>query len=68
MEELGDYYARLVSWYTRGGFTDENGKWHESGRHFNFPYWEVLNDPELEHAMTPEQHTARYDAIVSAMR
>ena len=24
-KELGDYYARLVSWYTKGGFTDENG-------------------------------------------
>ena len=24
-KELGDYYARLVSWYVNGGFTDENG-------------------------------------------
>src|ERR1700686_3513202 len=24
-EELGDYYARLVSWYASGGFTDELG-------------------------------------------
>ena len=30
-KELGDYYARLVSWFTKGGFTDENGKRHESG-------------------------------------
>jgi len=67
LKELGDYYARLVSWYTQGGFRDEDGKWHESGHHFNFPYWEVLNEPELEHATTPEQYTERYDAIVGAV-
>jgi hypothetical protein len=42
-KELGEYYARLVSWYTRGGFTDENGKEHNSGHHYSFPIWEVLN-------------------------
>ena len=30
-KEVGDYFARLVSWYTKGGFTDENGKQHTSG-------------------------------------
>ena len=66
-KELGDYYARLVSWYTRGGFTDELGKRHESGYHYKFPIWEVLNEVDFEHNMTPEQYTARYDAIVSAI-
>jgi hypothetical protein len=65
--ELGDYYARLVSWYTRGGFTDENGKRHTSGFHYTFPIWEVLNEVDFEHKMTPQQYTARYDAIVSAI-
>jgi hypothetical protein len=65
--ELGDYYARLVSWYTKGGFTDENGKQHTSGFHYSFPIWEVLNEVDFEHKMTPEQYTARYDAIVSAI-
>ena len=65
--QLGDYYARLVSWYTRGGFTDENGVRHTSGYHYSIPYWEVLNEVESEHQMTPEQYTARYDAIVSAV-
>lgn len=64
---LGDYYARLVSWYTKGSFTDENGKLHTSGYHYRFPYWEVLNEVEAEHHMTPEQYTARYDAIVHAI-
>lgn len=68
MKELGDYYARLVSWYVNGGFTDELGKRHESGHHFNIPYWEVLNEVDFEHSMTPQQYTARYDAIVSAIK
>ncbi|MGA7410713.1 MAG: glycosyl hydrolase family 39 [Bryobacteraceae bacterium] len=68
MKELGGYYARLVSWYVDGGFTDELGKRHESGHHFKIAYWEVLNEPDFEHDTTPEQYTARYDAIVSAIR
>jgi hypothetical protein len=67
-KELGDYFARLVGWYVNGGFTDENGKRHESGHRFKVDYWEVLNEPDLEHDTTPEQYTARYDAIVGAIR
>ncbi len=67
-KEIGDYYARLVSWYVNGGFTDENGVRHESGYHYKFPWWEVLNEVEAEHKTTPEQYTARYDAIVSAIQ
>jgi hypothetical protein len=66
-KELGDYYARLVSWYVNGGFTDENGSRHESGYHYSLPYWEVLNEVDFEHSMTPQQYTDRYDAIVSAI-
>ena len=67
-KELGDYFGRLVSWYTRGGFTDENGKQHLSGYHYAFPYWEVLNEVEFEHNTTPEDYTKRYDAIVTGIR
>jgi hypothetical protein len=66
--ELGGYFARLLSWYTKGGFTDEAGVVHNSGHHYQIPYWEVLNEIDLEHKMTPEQYTGRYDAIVAAMR
>ena len=66
-KELGDYYARLVSWYVNGGFTDENGVRHESGYHYKLPVWEVLNEVDFEHKMTPAQYTERYDAIVSAI-
>jgi hypothetical protein len=65
--ELGDYYARLVSWYVNGGFTDELGVRHMSGYHYKLGWWEVLNEVDFEHSTTPEQYTERYDAIVSAI-
>ena len=67
-KEIAGYYARLLSWYTKGGFTDELGKRHESGYHYSVPYWEVLNEVEFEHKMSPESYTKLYDAVVSAMR
>jgi len=67
-KELGDYYGRLVSWFTKGGFTDENGKRHESGYHYKIPYWEVLNEVDFEHKTSPEDYTRRYDAIVEGIR
>lgn len=66
-KELGDYFGRLVSWYTKGGFTDENGKRHESGNQYKIPYWEVLNEVDFEHNTTPEDYTKRYDAIVEGI-
>jgi hypothetical protein len=67
-KELGDYFARLVSWYTKGGFEDEFGEYHKSGHRFKIDYWEVMNEIEYEHGTTPEQYTARYDAIAGAVR
>jgi hypothetical protein len=67
MKELGDYYARLVSWYSAGGFTDELGQRHNSSFHYPIPYWEILNEVDSEHQMTPEQYTRRYDAVASAI-
>ena len=65
---LGDYYERLVSWYVDGGFTDENGVRHRSGYYYKLPVWEVLNEVDGEHSMTPEDYTKRYDAIVEGIR
>jgi hypothetical protein len=67
MKEVADYYGRLVSWYTRGGFTDEAGKVHSSGHHYKIGYWEVLNEVDFEHNMTPEFYTALYDAITASI-
>jgi hypothetical protein len=67
LKEVADYYGRLVSWYTQGGFTDEAGKRHDSGHHYKIDYWEVLNEVDFEHQMTPETYTKVYDAIVTAI-
>lgn len=67
-KQLGEYHARLMRWYTQGGFDDENGKYLRSGYHFDLPWWGVLNEPGHEHFTTPEEYTRRYDAIVAAVR
>jgi len=68
MKEVSDYFARLLSWYTKGGFTDEYGKRWESGHHYKVAYWEVLNEIEFEHHWTPQEYTKFYDAVTTAMR
>ena len=67
-QELAAYYARLVSWYTLGGFVDEYGKRHESGHHYQVDWCELLNEPDLEHRIDPRKYTEIYDAIVTAIR
>jgi hypothetical protein len=64
---LADYYARLANWYTQGGFTDELGKFHGSGHHYDIRYWEVFNEVDGEHDTTPQQYVERYDAITQAV-
>ena len=68
MKEVGDYYARLLAWYTQGGFTDELGKHHESGYHYSISHWEVLNEVDFEHHFDAETYTRLYDEVVTAMR
>src|SRR6059036_3686153 len=67
-KEIADYYARLLAWYTQGGFTDELGRRHESGHHYPVSHWEVLNEPDLEYPADPQTYTRLYDAVVDAMR
>jgi Glycosyl hydrolases family 39 len=64
---MANYYARLASWYTQGGFTDELGKYHSSGHHYDMGYWEVFNEIDGEHEPTPQQYVERYDAIAEAV-
>jgi len=68
MQELAAYYVRLFSWYTKGGFTDELGKFHKSGLFYKIPYWEVLNEPDLEHNISPQVYTRIYDAVAGALK
>lgn len=67
-KEVAGYYARLLSWYTKGGFTDELGVFHKSDHHYDIPYWEVLNEPDLEHNLSPKDYSKMYDAIVGEMK
>lgn len=67
MREVSEYFARLLSWYTQGGLTDELGQRHESGHHYKIAYWEVLNEIEFEHHWSPEAYTRFYDAVTAAM-
>lgn len=68
LKELTDYYVRLLSWYTKGGFTDELGKYHKSGHTYKIPFVEILNEPDLEHKMTVQTYTKIYDAMVTALK
>ena len=68
MKEVAGYFARLFSWYTKGGFTDELGVFHKSDHYYKIPYWEVLNEPDLEHNISPQVYTKMYDAIVSQLK
>ena len=68
MKEVADYFARLASGYTQGGFKDEYGQWHASGHHYKVDYWEVLNEVDGEHHITAETYTGLYDAVVEAIR
>lgn len=68
MKEISEYYARLLSWYTKGGFTDEYGKRWVSGHHYKIAYWEVLNEIDFEHHWTPQEYTKFYDSVTAAMR
>src|SRR5438874_7415203 len=68
MQQVAGYYARLLAWYTQGGFTDEYGKRHESGYHYSIPYWQVLNEVDFEHHIDAENYTRLYDEVVLAMK
>ncbi len=66
-QEVADYFARVASWYTRGGFKDELGKQIDSPHHFKIAYWEILNEPEYEHALPIETYARLYDKISAAV-
>lgn len=66
-KQIAEYQARIFQWYTKGGFTDENGKFHKSGHHYKIDYWDVLNEPDFENKITVEQYTRIYDAVTEAI-
>lgn len=66
-KQFADYQVRIYEWYTKGGFTDELGKYHKSGHYYKFDYWGVLNEPDFENRITVEQYTKIYDAVTTAL-
>ncbi|WP_433871618.1 hypothetical protein [Saccharopolyspora sp. CA-218241] len=68
LAEVADYFERLARWYVAGGFTDELGRWHESGRRHRFAYWEVLCEPDFGHQLSPATYTRLYDEVVKRLR
>jgi hypothetical protein len=68
MKEVSSYYKNLASWFSLGGFTDQFGRRFESSHQNKIDYWEVLNEPDIEHQFTPEKYTALYDAVVGELK
>ena len=68
---VAGYYARLASWIVEGEFRDEFNTTIKGGPALGLDkitHWEIFNEPEAEHALTPEQYNAMFDAIVRAIR
>jgi hypothetical protein len=68
LDALGEYYGRLLAWYTKGGFVDELGVEHKSGHFLNITTWEVYNEPDYEYHHTVQSYTQDFDAIVKGIR
>ncbi|MBB4935536.1 hypothetical protein F4561_006430 [Lipingzhangella halophila] len=68
LTEVAEYFERIARWYLAGGFHDENGRWHGSGREHRFAYWEVLCEPDFGHEIPPETYTKLYDEVVKRLR
>ncbi|NKY35011.1 hypothetical protein HGA13_18315 [Nocardia speluncae] len=66
--EVAEHFERIGRWYIDGGFTDQFGVRHESGRADRFAYWEVLCEPDVGHELSPEAYTRFYDAVVERLR
>jgi len=66
-KQFADYQARIYQWYTKGGFTDELGKFHKSGLHYKIEFWDVCNEPDFENGISVEQYTKIYDAVTEAI-
>ena len=65
--EAADYFARVAGWYTAGGFTDELGHRRASNHRELIDWWEVLNEPEYEHAFGIRAYTKLYDRVVASV-
>jgi len=65
---VSKYYGRLISWLTKGSFTDEYGVVHTGGYHYPLSHWEVFNEPEGCHGLNYVDYTKQFDAVVKEVR
>ena len=63
--EFGRYYGRVLAHLTQGGHVDQYGRFVPSRFKYNISHYECLN--ELEHHMTVQSYTQRYDAMWQQM-
>ncbi|MGW5384132.1 hypothetical protein [Nocardia sp. NPDC003963] len=68
LTEVAEHFERIGRWYIDGGFTDQFGVRHESGRDNRFAFWEVLCEPDVGHKLSPQVYTRLYDAVVARLR
>ncbi|MFI6866023.1 hypothetical protein [Nocardia sp. NPDC050406] len=68
LTEVAEHFERIGRWYLDGGFSDQFGVRHESGRRHRFEYWEVLCEPDFGHELSPETYTRLYDEVVGRLR
>ncbi|MGA9071398.1 MAG: hypothetical protein WB424_14130 [Terracidiphilus sp.] len=66
-KQFAEYQLRIFQWYTQSGFTDELGKFHNSGHHLKIDYWGILNEPNWENHIGVEEYTKIYDAVAEAI-
>ena len=64
--QLGEHFGRYAAYYTRGGFTDEYGRFIKSPYFYDIDHWELFN--EMEHSLSIETYTCMYDAVVTNIR
>jgi hypothetical protein len=66
-DAIGQYFGRVVAWYSVGGFTDEYGLFHPSPFRIRIPLFEVLN--EMEHNTDIQTYsTQQHSAAAAASR
>jgi hypothetical protein len=63
--EFGEYYGRVLAHLTQGGHVDQYGRFVPSRFKYNISHYECLN--ELEHHLTAQTYSQRYDAMVREM-
>jgi hypothetical protein len=78
--EYAVYLARLVGWYNKGGFTDDNGVYHRSSHSEWIHTWEIWNEPsssgelpvpvpdKTAQFLDPVSFARLFNTVVAAMR